>query len=181
MAEIITSGEDGGLTPDEQIALAEAAITGSPEKLLQLIADREQAVLNALARSGAPLTDLIRKAQDEYLAFLNVRLTLLQSDALDALKRVMDGREEDNPGSVVSAANSILDRGHFPKRTRQESLSLKIETTDQSALPSVADIMKQAQENPDKLDLVDEWLRAMRTVERVRDKVIEGQTTNGEA
>lgn len=151
--KMITNGADGGLDEAQQEALVATVITGNPDYLIEAIASKGEELQEALARSGGPIQAVIADIQAEYRAYLEIQMTLLQGTALQALSDVMEGRVDDNAAPAVSAANSILSRGSFPVRSRQESMSVKVKA--ETPLPDFDSVLEQAGSEDERLALAD--------------------------
>jgi len=164
----ITNGKDGGLTNNQMEILTEAAITGDPRVLDDLIESLGGQIRSELARPGGPIAATIDELQREYLSYIDLAFTLAQAQALKTLQAVMNEEGDKQASAMVAAANSVLDRGDFPKRARQERLNLTIEKTDR--LPSLADIAKAAGDDEDTKDFIDGFTDLLRRFGKLEDE-----------
>lgn len=173
--KLVTNGFDGGLDTEGQMALIQTAVTGDPKFLMEAIENKGQELIEAVSRSGGPIQAVVAEIQAEYRAYLEIQMTLLQSRAIDTLGKVMDGADYDNASSMVSAANSVLSRGMFPMRSRQESLSVKIPMNN--TLPDFGQILERAETEDERLRMADKMTALLADLDSIRGTPDDDQET----
>lgn len=168
---LITNGKDGALDSNGINTLTEFAITGDYAALDVLIDQIGEEMLQELAKPGAPISATVNEIRQEYIAVLQARMTLLQATAIRTLESVMSGTIGEGASPAVSAANSVLNRGDFPPRSRAESVNLKV--VAEARLPSLGEIMADGGDGE-----IDEWLSALGNVQRLVEKKVKDNATD---
>lgn len=162
----ITNGKDGGLSDDQMEVLSQVAITGDLSAIERLVDSLDREIKQELLRAGGPIAATIDELQREYLSYVELMITLSQAEAVKTLAEVMKhGDKDDTPR--IQAANSILDRGNFPKRARQERLNLTISKNE--SLPSLDELTKAAGDDETVKDFLDGFTALLKKVDKHKD------------
>lgn len=164
--KMLTNGMDGGLNEEGMVALVDVALSGDTEALNDAIEGKGQELVKAMEDSHGMIASTVRVIQQEYQAMLEIRVTLLQAQAIETLSEVMQGRHIEGAAPMVSAANSLLSRGMFPNRTRTENLSFKVETSQK--LPALADVISAANTEEERLALADQMTQIVTQIDALK-------------
>ncbi|MBD3260912.1 MAG: hypothetical protein GF334_04420 [Candidatus Altiarchaeales archaeon] len=115
---------------------------------------------------------VIKAAMAEFLETARIRLALLSGLAMDTLEDVMldDKPESKTATARVRAAETVLDRGGFPKMTQQFRVNADLSNDDQ-LLPSMDEVL--ANVPPDQVSMVMD--RYKETVQMIEDLRAGGQ------
>lgn len=124
--------------------------------------------IRALISRDDVARETVLAAQAEFRALLDMRVALLSVDALDTLENVMRGPGIDAKSATaqVRAAESILDRGLLPKRTRHDKADKLPEKRE--ALPDLNGLLEQAETDDRAHQIVDQYMKIMRDIEAMR-------------
>lgn len=163
------------LDPDDvvDLALGNLDISQLTERLQSQRAEIEKIVLSNEA------SDVIRGAIAEFIETARVRMILASPEAIETVERVMRGQVDAKKGmAVVRAAETILDRGAFPKLTRVDNNPLP--DKPRKALPPLEDLLEAEDDPRQRHKIVDNYLDVIRRVDEMRNGrafVVEGQAT----
>lgn len=153
------------LTTEDVMELAEGKGKEMVAERLQTTADR----IGYLVANNPEALDMIKAMQAEMEVWGRLRVAMMVPQALDTLEKVMDERgDEKTSMAAEKAAEAVLDRSYLPRQSSRIIQQQMSKPDTQHALPSVDQLLEQAETDSEAFELVKRHRDLMREVEALR-------------